>query len=57
LVSEDRKPKIERYGELAGLPNPDKEPKSNPQTNAAGVQITMIAGSGFIQDPAITVWV
>jgi len=57
LLPEDEKLKIELYGELATLQRLGTEPKNAPPANAKGVQITMVAGAGFVQDPTITKWV
>jgi len=56
LLPEDEKLKIELYGELATLQRQGTEPKNDPPppANAKGVQITMVAGAGFVQDPTIT---
>jgi len=54
LLPEDEKLKIELYGELATLQRQGTEPKNAPPANAKGVQITMVAGAGFVQDPTIT---
>ena len=54
LLPEDEKLKIELYGELATLQRLGTEPKNAPPANAKGVQITMVAGAGFAQDPTIT---
>jgi len=55
LLPEDEKLKIELYGELATLQRQGTEPKNDPPpANAKGVQITMVAGAGFAQDPTIT---
>ena len=54
LLPEDEKLKIELYGELATLQRLGTEPKNAPPANAKGVQITMVAGAGFVQDPTIT---
>ena len=50
--------KIELYGELAALLKLGTEPKKkHPQAESEGVQITMVAGAGFTQDPTISSWV
>ena len=50
--------KIELYGELAALLKLGTEQKNeHPQAKSEGVQITMVAGAGFVQDPTIKKWV
>ena len=58
LVPENGELKIELYGELAALLKLCTEPKNkHPQAKSEGVQITMVAGAGFAQDPTIKKWV
>jgi hypothetical protein len=58
LVPENGELKIELYGELAALLKLGTEPKNeHPQAESEGVQITMVAGAGFVQDPTIKKWV
>ena len=58
LIPENGELKIELYGELAALLNLGTEPKNeHPQAESEGVQITMVAGARFIQDPKISAWV
>ena len=58
LVPENGELKIELYGELAALLKLGTEPKNeHPQAESEGVQITMVAGAGFAQDPTIKMWV
>ena len=57
LVPENGELKIALYGELATLQRLRTEPKNAPPANAKGVQITMVAGAGFVQDPTISAWV
>ena len=58
LVPENGELKIELYGELAALLKLGTEPKNeHPQAKDEGVQITMVAGAGFVQDPTISAWV
>ncbi len=50
LVPEDGELKIELFGELAaliGLAN------KNPQSGDRGLQVTLVAGAGFVQDPTM----
>jgi len=55
LVRENGELKIELYGELGALLRLVAEPKNeHPQTKSEGVQITMVAGAGFTQDPTIS---
>jgi hypothetical protein len=58
LVSENGRLEIELYGELAALLKLGTEPKKkHPLAESEGVQITMVAGAGFVQDPTISAWV
>ena len=58
VLSQNVELEIKIYGELGTLPKLGTEPKNeHPQAKSEGVQITMVAGAGFIQDPTITVWV
>jgi len=50
--------KIELYGELAALLKLGTEPKNeHPQAESERVQITMVAGAGFVKDPTIKKWI
>ena len=54
LVTENGELKIELYGELGALLKLGTEPKNEyPQAESEGVQITMVAGAGFVQEPTI----
>ena len=58
FVPENGELKIKLYGELGALLKLGIEPKNeHPQAKSEGVQIKMVAGAGFVQDPTITVWV
>ena len=58
IVPENEELKKELYGELAALLKFGTVPKNeHPQAKSEGVQITMVAGAGFIQDPTISSWV
>jgi hypothetical protein len=58
LFPQDGELKIELYGDLAALLKLGTEPKNeHPQAESEGVQITMVAGAGFAQDPTISIWV
>jgi hypothetical protein len=47
LVPENGKLRVELYGELAALVNLANE---HPRSRGTGVQITLVAGVGFIQE-------
>ena len=58
LVPENGELKIELYGELGALLKLGAEPKNkHPQAESEGVQISMVAGAGFIQGPTVSAWV
>ena len=47
LVPDNGKLRIELYGELASLIN---LANGNPRSKGAGVQVTLVAGVGFVQE-------
>ena len=51
LVPDDENLRIELFGELAALINLTNE---HPRSKETGVQVTLVAGVGFVQDPTIT---
>jgi len=51
LVPDDGNLRIELFGELAALINLTNE---HPRSKETGVQVTLVAGAGFVQDPTIT---
>ena len=51
LVPDDGNLRIELFGELATLINLTNELTRSKET---GVQVTLVAGVGFVQDPTIT---
>ena len=58
FVPENGELKIKLYGELGASLKLGIEPKNeHPQAKSEGVQITMVAGAGFIQCPAVSAWV
>ena len=58
LVPENGDLKIKPYGEPGALQKLGTEPKNkHPLTESKGVQITMVAGAEFTQDPTISSWV
>ena len=50
LVPDDGNLRIELFGELAALINLTNE---LPRSKETGVQVTLVAGAGFVQDPTI----
>jgi len=51
------KSKIKLYSKLFSLPKPGTEPKNEYlQAESEGVQMTMVAGAGFAQDTAISIF-
>ena len=50
LVPDDGNLRIELFGELAALINLTNE---HPRSKETGVQVTLVAGVGFVQDPTI----
>jgi hypothetical protein len=58
LVPFNGRLKIELFGELAALLNLGMALKNeHPLDNSKGVQVTVVAGAGFTQNPAINVWI
>ena len=58
LVPENEELKIELYGELAALLKLGTEPKNeHPLAGSERVQVTLVAGAGFAQDPTLGSWV
>ena len=58
FVPENGELEIKIHGELGAFPKIGTEPKNeHPQAESEGVQITMVAGAGFSQDPTISSWV
>jgi len=57
LVPFNGRLKIELFGELAALLNLGMAPKNeHPLDNSKGVQVTVVAGAGFVQDPTIKIF-
>ena len=57
LVPEGNTLNIELFGELAALISLGIGPNDkHPLADAEGVQVTLVAGAGFAQDPTIEVW-
>ena len=58
LISENGELKIELYGELRAMLKLGTEPKNeHPQAESEGVQISMVAGAGFVQGHTVSAWV
>ena len=58
ILSQNGELEIKIHGELGAFPKIGTEPKNeHPQAESEGVQITMVAGAGFVQDPTISAWV